>query len=203
MGCACGCTHRFGWCSRGVSWPPTPAPGAPAPPARPCRSRRRRTITGRTDFKGEFRLGNRRWCYPLTVTDQLARFLLMVEALESTQEAPVFTAFYRLFEERGLPAAIRSDVEPEVRLWRNGTPFASRGLYGLSRLSVWWLRLGIRIERITPGRPRETRCPRAHAPHADAGDLPARRREQPARARGASTTSGTSSTTSVRTRPWA
>jgi transposase InsO family protein len=99
-----------------------------------------------TDFKGEFRLGNRSWCYPLTVTDQLARYLLMVEALEGTHEAPVFTAFCRLFEERGLPLAIRSD---------NGGPFASRGLYGLSPLSVWWLRLGIRLERIAPGKPQQ------------------------------------------------
>ena len=98
------------------------------------------------DFKGEFRLGNGRLCYPLTVTDQVSRFILMVEALEGTAEAPVFTAFHRLFEERGLPVAIRSD---------NGVPFASRGLYGLSRLSVWWLRLGIGIERIRPGRPQQ------------------------------------------------
>lgn len=98
------------------------------------------------DFKGEFRLGNGRLCYPLTVTDQVARFILMVEALEGIGEAPVFTAFHRLFEERGLPLAIRSD---------NGVPFASRGLYGLSRLSVWWLRLGIRLERIKPGRPQQ------------------------------------------------
>jgi transposase InsO family protein len=108
------------------------------------------------DFKGEFRLGNGKLCYPLTVTDQTARFILMVEALEGTAEAPVFTAFHRLFEERGLPAAIRSD---------NGVPFASRSLYGLSKLSVWWLRLGIAIERISPGKPRETRSARAHAPH--------------------------------------
>jgi transposase InsO family protein len=98
------------------------------------------------DFKGEFRLGNGKLCYPLTVTDQVSRYLLMVEALEGTAEAPVFTAFHRLFEERGLPAAIRSD---------NGVPFASRSLYGLSRLSVWWLRLGIAIERIAPGRPQQ------------------------------------------------
>ena len=98
------------------------------------------------DFKGEFRLGNARLCYPLTVTDQASRYLLMVEALESTREAPVFTAFHRLFQERGLPLAIRSD---------NGVPFASRSLYGLSRLSVWWLRLGIGIERITPGKPQQ------------------------------------------------
>jgi transposase InsO family protein len=98
------------------------------------------------DFKGEFRLGDGRLCYPLTVTDQVSRIILMIEALEGTAEAPVFTAFHRLFEERGLPGAIRSD---------NGTPFASRGLYGLSRLSVWWLRLGIGLERITPGKPQQ------------------------------------------------
>lgn len=100
-----------------------------------------------TDFKGEFKLGNRKYCYPLTVTDQASRFLLLCEALESTKETTAFTAFQRLFEERGLPNAIRSD---------NGLPFASpNGLYNLSKLSVWWLRLGIRIERIKPGRPQE------------------------------------------------
>ena len=97
------------------------------------------------DFKGEFKLGNGRYCYPLTVTDQASRAILMCEALESTKEQTAFTAFERLFEERGLPNAIRTD---------NGLPFASpNGLYNLSRLSVWWLRLGIQIERITPGKP--------------------------------------------------
>jgi transposase InsO family protein len=97
------------------------------------------------DFKGEFRLGNRDYCYPLTVTDQASRFILMCEALQSTREEGAFTAFQRLFEERGLPDAIRTD---------NGLPFASpNGLYNLSRLSVWWLRLGIAIERIKPGKP--------------------------------------------------
>jgi transposase InsO family protein len=91
------------------------------------------------DFKGEFKLGNGRYCYPLTVTDQASRYLLMCEALESVREELAFTAFERLFAERGLPGAIRSD---------NGVPFASpNGLYNLSRLSVWWLRLGIAIER--------------------------------------------------------
>ena len=97
------------------------------------------------DFKGEFKLGNRQYCYPLTVTDQASRFILMCEALETTKEATAVTAFQRLFEDRGLPNAIRTD---------NGLPFASpNGLYNLSRLSVWWLRLGIAIERIQPGRP--------------------------------------------------
>ena len=99
------------------------------------------------DFKGEFKLGNARYCYPLTVTDQASRFLLMCEALESTREDLAFTAFERLFAERGLPLSIRSD---------NGVPFASpNGLFGLSKLSVWWLRLGIVIERIKPGRPQQ------------------------------------------------
>lgn len=99
------------------------------------------------DFKGEFRTSNRRYCYPLTVTDQASRFLLLCEALDSTREAPVLEAFQRLFAARGLPAAIRSD---------NGLPFASpNGLYNLSKLSVWWLRLGIHIERIRPGHPQQ------------------------------------------------
>jgi transposase InsO family protein len=99
------------------------------------------------DFKGEFRLGNGRYCYPLTVTDQASRFLLLCEALESTREELAFTAFERLFRERGLPAAIRSD---------NGVPFASpNALFNLSKLSVWWLRLGIAIERIKPGKPQQ------------------------------------------------
>jgi transposase InsO family protein len=99
------------------------------------------------DFKGEFRLGDGRYCYPLTVSDQASRYLLLCEALESTREAPVIEAFQGLFRERGLPVAIRSD---------NGLPFASpNGLYNLSRLSVWWLRLGIAIERIKPGKPQQ------------------------------------------------
>jgi transposase InsO family protein len=95
-----------------------------------------------TDFKGEFKLGNGRYCYPLTVTDQASRFLLLCEALESTRENTAVTAFERLFAERGLPLSIRSD---------NGVPFASpHALFNLSKLSVWWLRLGITIERIKP-----------------------------------------------------
>jgi transposase InsO family protein len=99
------------------------------------------------DFKGEFKLGNGEYCYPLTVTDQLSRFLLLCEALESTREDLACTAFERLFRERGLPVSIRSD---------NGVPFASpNALFNLSKLSVWWLRLGIAIERIKPGKPQQ------------------------------------------------
>ena len=96
---------------------------------------------------GEFKLGNGRYCYPLTVSDHASRYLLLCEAFESTREAPVIEAFQQLFRDRGLPGAIRSD---------NGLPFASpNGLYNLSRLSVWWLRLGISIERIKPGHPQQ------------------------------------------------
>jgi transposase InsO family protein len=99
------------------------------------------------DYKGEFQLGNRTYCYPLTVTDHASRYLLLCEALESTREELAFTAFERLFQERGLPSAIRSD---------NGVPFASpNALFNLSKLSVWWLRLGIGIERIKPGKPQQ------------------------------------------------
>jgi transposase InsO family protein len=99
------------------------------------------------DFKGEFKLGNGEYCYPLTVTDHASRYLLLCEALDSTREDLTITAFEQLFLERGLPIAIRSD---------NGVPFASpNALFNLSKLSVWWLRLGIAIERIRPGRPQQ------------------------------------------------
>ena len=100
-----------------------------------------------TDYKGEFQLHDKRYCYPLTVTDYCSRYLLLCEALESNREELAFPAFERLFQERGLPRAIRSD---------NGVPFASpHGLFQLSKLSVWWLRLGISIERIRPGHPQQ------------------------------------------------
>jgi transposase InsO family protein len=99
------------------------------------------------DFKGAFRLANSHYCYPLTVTDHASRFLLLCEALDSVREEGAIAAFQRLFAERGLPDAIRSD---------NGVPFASpNALFNLSKLSVWWLRLGIAIERIKPGHPQQ------------------------------------------------
>ena len=83
----------------------------------------------------------------LTVTDHASRFLFTCEALSSTRENYAFTVFERLFRERGLPTNIRSD---------NGVPFASaHALFNLSKLAVWWLRLGIGIERIKPGHPQQ------------------------------------------------
>jgi putative transposase len=99
------------------------------------------------DFKGEFRLANRQYCYPLTISDFASRYLLICEALSSTATLTAVIGFERAFKEFGLPAAIRTD---------NGLPFSSaKALYGLSKLSVWWLRLGIRIERIRPGHPQQ------------------------------------------------
>ena len=132
-------------CSTATAWSTAPESGATAPTARRCRQAPIPTTCGAP--KGEFKLGNGRYCYPLTVSDHAARYLLLREAFESTREAPVIAAFQRLFRDRGLPVAIRSD---------NGLPFASpNGLYNLSRLSVWWLRLGIAIERIKPGHPQQ------------------------------------------------
>jgi putative transposase len=99
------------------------------------------------DYKGEFMLGNRRYCYPLTITDFASRYLLTCEALLTTQARFAFTVFDRTFREFGLPTAIRTD---------NGVPFAApTALYRLSKLAVWWLRLGIRLERIAPGHPQQ------------------------------------------------
>jgi transposase InsO family protein len=118
------------------------------------------------DFKGEFTLGNKRYCYPLTVTDHASRYLLMCEALESVREDTAIQAFEQLFRERGLPAAIRSD---------NGVPFASpNALFNLSKMSVWWLRLGIAIERIKPGQPQQNgRHERMHRTLKEATTRPA------------------------------
>jgi len=99
------------------------------------------------DYKGEFLLGNHRYCYPLTITDFATRYLLACEALSTTQERYAFSVFERAFQDFGLPEAVRTD---------NGVPFASaHALYGLSKLAVWWLRLGIRLERIAPGHPEQ------------------------------------------------
>jgi putative transposase len=99
------------------------------------------------DYKGEFMLSDRRYCYPLTISDFASRYLIACEALSSTREDFAFPIFEAAFKEFGLPKAIRTD---------NGVPFASpNALFNLSRLSVWWLRLGIEIERIKPGHPQQ------------------------------------------------
>jgi putative transposase len=98
------------------------------------------------DFKGHFALGDKTRCYPLTLTDQVTRYLLKCEAVDKPDEAHVRPHFERAFREYGLPRRIRSD---------NGPPFATTGIGGLSGLSVWWIKLGIAPERIEPGKPQQ------------------------------------------------
>lgn len=96
------------------------------------------------DFKGEFRLGCHEWCYPLTVADAFSRYLLCVDSKPGTKAVGVVQSMTRLFGEYGLPDRIKSD---------NGSPFASIGIARLSSLSVWFLSLGVQLERIEPGKP--------------------------------------------------
>ena len=98
------------------------------------------------DFKGWFRCGDGERCDPLTATDAHSRYLLRCRAVEKADGPHVRAVFEVVFREYGLPEAIRTD---------NGTPFASRAPGGLSRLSMWWLQLGIRHERIEPGCPEQ------------------------------------------------
>ena len=100
-----------------------------------------------TDFKGWFCLGDGRRCDPLTISDACSRYLLCCQGITGTTGwVAVRPLFERVFREYGLPLRMRSD---------NGAPFASRGLGGLSPLAVWWLRLGIGLERIAPGHPEQ------------------------------------------------
>jgi len=98
------------------------------------------------DYKGQFKTGDGRWCYPLTITDNMSRYLFTCKGLYSPCHADTRPWFEWVFREFGLPEAIRTD---------NGTPFAGRGVTGLSRLSVWWIKLGIRPERIESGKPQQ------------------------------------------------
>src|SRR6266542_812898 len=98
------------------------------------------------DFKGWFRTGDGERIDPLTISDAHSRYLLRCQAVEKTDTARVQAIFEAAFREYGLPHAIRTD---------NGTPFASTGLAGLSRLAVWWIKLGIVPERIAAGHPEQ------------------------------------------------
>ena len=98
------------------------------------------------DFKGHFKMGNGRYCYPLTVTDNVSRYLLGCQALTTTAVAEAKPVFTRLFKEFGLPTRIRTD---------NGVPFATNTLARLSSLSAWWVRLGVLPELIEPGKPQQ------------------------------------------------
>lgn len=98
------------------------------------------------DYKGQFRLGDGTYCYPLTLTDQYSRFLLGCEGMSAISDEAAREVCAELFQTHGLPKAMRSD---------NGAPFASVGLAGLTKLSVYWLRLGIALERTRPAHPQD------------------------------------------------
>jgi transposase InsO family protein len=127
--------------------------------ARPRRSIRRSTPYGQpflgydkpnavwcADFKGHFRMGDRSRVHPLTISDGYSRFLLRCEGLRKAKHDPTQAVFEQAFREYGLPDAMRTD---------NGPPFSTLAIGGLSRLSVWWIKLGIRPERILPGHPEQ------------------------------------------------
>jgi transposase InsO family protein len=98
------------------------------------------------DYKGQFNTGDGKPCYPLTITDNDSRYILQCRGLSQISHEETQSWFEWTFREYGLPDAIRTD---------NGVPFASAALGGLSRLSVWFIKLGIRPERILPGHPEQ------------------------------------------------
>ena len=98
------------------------------------------------DFKGWFRTGDGTRIDPLTISDAYSRYLLRCQAVEKTDTERVRAIFEAAFREYGMPAAIRTD---------NGAPFASSAIGGLSRLAVWWIKLGIVPERIAAGHPEQ------------------------------------------------
>jgi transposase InsO family protein len=98
------------------------------------------------DYKGQFRLGDGTYCYPLTITDQFSRFIVCCEGMGAISDEAAREECLEIFCTFGLPNVMRSD---------NGVPFASTGLAGLTKLSVLWLRLGIHLERIRPASPQE------------------------------------------------
>src|SRR6266850_1034815 len=127
------------------------------------------------DYKGQFRTGDGRYCYPLTVADGFSRYLLGCQALASTAGEGAKPIFTRLFQEYGLPKRIRSD---------NGVPFATNTLARLSTLSAWWVRLGILPELIEPGQPAQNgrhermhRTLKAETTRPAAGSLAAQQRK--------------------------
>lgn len=100
-----------------------------------------------TDYKGQFRMGNKALCYPLTIADPFSRYVFAIDALTSTHTAGAKSGFEKVFREFGIPRQMISD---------NGTPFCSaRSLGGLTHLSRWWIELGITPIRIQPGHPQQ------------------------------------------------
>jgi transposase InsO family protein len=118
----------------------------PIPVTRPFADCDRPNSVWCIDFKGKFRTGDGEWCHVLTIVDAYSRFLIRAEALTRPDGNAVQRVLDGAFTEFGIPDVIRTD---------NGPPFASTGAGGLTSLSVWWLQLGIRVERIEPGKPQQ------------------------------------------------
>ena len=123
-------------------------PGATKARPSGCRAARdrRAQCLWTADFKGQFRTGDGRYCFPLTMADLHSRYLLTCRGVLSTPTVTARPVFERAFREYGLPLAIRTD---------NGVPVATQALHGLSYLKVWWMRFGILHQRIRPGCPQE------------------------------------------------
>jgi transposase InsO family protein len=115
-------------------------------PGRPLTMMTHPNVVWTADFKGHFKTLDGLYCYPLTIADGYSRYLFSIDGMLSPLQKPVKTVFKSLFEEYGLPEKIRTD---------NGNPFATVALGRLSRLSAWWIRLGIIPELIEPGCPEQ------------------------------------------------
>jgi putative transposase len=127
------------------------------------------------DYKGQFRLKNGDYCFPLTVSDLSSRFVLGIDAHPSISIDKTIDHFTGIFQDHGLPNRIRTD---------NGAPFASNALARLSRLSVWFIKLGIYPELIEPGKPQQNgvhermhRTLKQEATIPPASNLPAQQRK--------------------------
>lgn len=116
------------------------------PTAQPLNAAKQPNGVWSVDYKGQFKTSDGQWCYPLTIMDHASRYLLAVHVYDSTSYQDAKRSFEEVFLRYGLPQRIRSD---------NGVPFASTGAAGLSRLAVWWIRLGITPERIERGKPQQ------------------------------------------------
>ena len=137
-----------------------------SPTTLPFASCNRANSVWSADYKGDFKLGDHNRCYPLTVSDNYSRYLLACQGLPNTRYEHAKAVFERLFYQYGLPRSVRTD---------NGAPFASTAFGGLSRLSAWWVRLGIRPERIEKGKPNQNgRHERMHRSLKDGAISPAR-----------------------------
>ena len=143
-------------------------------PGRPYVEMRAPNDVWTADFKGEFLTRDHRYCYPLTIADGCSRYLICCRGQSSVAYPGARAGFEAAFRAHGLPLQILTD---------NGTPFASCAIGGLSRLSVWWIKLGIQPVRIEPGRPdqngrheRMHRTLKAEATRPPAANLAAQQR---------------------------